>query len=176
MFFIVPSVCGLLLGNRSPLNRVFVFLDNYIAILKNSAFLTAAKNTAVFSAVAVPLAVILSLCLALLLEGRIPLKSQFRTFFLSPLMVPVASIVLIWQVIFHFNGALNEILGLLDPDKLQAVFGVSKVDWLKASTRFRLVTLFYGKLGSNMILFMRLPREHSASCGSRRVEGASRAY
>jgi multiple sugar transport system permease protein len=180
MFFIVPfGVVVYYSVIRSPLNRVFVFLDNYIAILKNSAFLTAAKNTAVFSAVAVPLAVILSLCLALLLEGRIPLKSQFRTFFLSPLMVPVASIVLIWQVIFHYNGALNAILGLLDPDKLQAIFGVSRIDWLKSEyAQFAVVTLFLWKnLGYNMILFMaslaNIPRELLEVA---EVEGASRAY
>jgi len=180
MFFIVPfGVVVYYSLIRSPLNRTFVFLDNYVAILKNSAFLTAAKNTALFSAVAVPLAVVLSLCLALLLEGRIPLKSQFRTFFLSPLMVPVASIVLIWQVIFHYNGALNEILGLFDPDKLQAVFGVSKIDWLKSEyAQFAVVTLFLWKnLGYNMILFMaslaNIPRELLEVA---EVEGASRAY
>ena len=55
----------------------------------------------------VPLAVVLSLGLALLLEARIPLKSEFRTFFLSPMMVPIASIILIWQVLFHYNGVIN---------------------------------------------------------------------
>ena len=73
----------------------------------NSAFKIAVKNTVDFSIVAVPLAVVLSLGLALMLEAKIPLKSQFRTFFLSPMMVPVASVVLIWQVLFHNNGVLN---------------------------------------------------------------------
>ena len=31
------------------------------------------------------------------------MKSYFRSFFLSPMMVPVASIVLIWQVLFSYN-------------------------------------------------------------------------
>ena len=65
-----------------------MFLDNFIALFKNSAFRDAAKNTATFSALAVPLATVLALGLAMLLEARIPLKSQFRTFFLSPMMVP----------------------------------------------------------------------------------------
>ena len=70
-----------------------------------------------------PLAVVLSLGLALLLEARIPLKSEFRTFFLSPMMVPIASIILIWQVLFHYNGVINEFL---------QVFGADKIDWLKS--------------------------------------------
>ena len=75
-------------------SKNFVFLDNFIKLFDNSAFLLAAKNTLTFSALAVPLAVILSVALALMLEARIPLKSHFRTFFLSPMMVPVASVVL----------------------------------------------------------------------------------
>jgi multiple sugar transport system permease protein len=39
------------------------------------------------------------------------------------MMVPVASVVLIWQVCSIINGAVNEWLG---------VFGVSKLDWLKS--------------------------------------------
>ena len=36
-----------------------------------------------------------------------PGKSTFRSILLTPMMVPVASIVLIWQVMFSFNGVLN---------------------------------------------------------------------
>jgi multiple sugar transport system permease protein len=120
--------------------------------------------------VAVPLAVVLSLCLALMLESRIPLKSQFRTFFLSPMMVPVASIVLIWQVIFHYNGALNEFL---------LIFGADKIDWLKSDyCQLVVITLFLWKnLGYNMILFMaalaNIPRELLEVAD---VEGASEIY
>ncbi|MGM9522222.1 MAG: carbohydrate ABC transporter permease [Oscillospiraceae bacterium] len=145
-------------------------MDNFKALLTNSAFQTAAKNTLTFSAIAVPLAVILALCLALMLEARIPLKSQFRTCFLSPMMVPVASIVLIWQVIFSNNGVLNEFL---------SVFGVDKIDWLKSDYAPLVVTaLFLWKnLGYNMILFMsalaNIPRELLEVAD---VEGASPLY
>ena len=93
------------------------------------------------------LAVVLSLLLAVVLEAKLPFRSQFRTFFLSPMMVPVASIVLIWQVLFHYNGAVNDLLG---------VFGVEKIDWLKSGySIIVIVILFLWKnLGYNMILFM----------------------
>ena len=104
-------------------SRNFVFLDNFVKLFNNSAFLLAAKNTLHFSAIAVPLAVILSIVLALMLEARIPGKSQFRTFFLSPMMVPVASVVLIWQVLFNYNGTVSEFLLL---------FGADKIDWLQS--------------------------------------------
>lgn len=148
LFFIVPMGVVLyysLINN--PISHTFVGLDNYISLFQNQAFKTASANTATFSAVAVPLAVILALGLAVLLEARIPLKSQFRTFFLSPMMVPVASVVLIWQVIFHDNGALNSFLSTL---------GITGVDWLKSDyNQWVVVILFLWKnLGYNMILFM----------------------
>lgn len=148
VFFIVPFFVVIyysLINN--PIQHKFVFLDNFIALFKNSSFLTAAGNTLLFSVIAVPLAVILPYFLAKLLESKIPLKSQFRTFFLSPLMVPVASVVLIWQVLFANNGTINEFL---------ALFGVDKIDWLKSQyAQVVVVLLFLWKnLGYNMILFM----------------------
>lgn len=92
---------GVLFAYRRRRLAQLRFLDNFVKLFHNSAFLLAAKNTLTFSAWAVPLAVALSMLLALMLEARIPLKSQFRTFFLSPMMVPVASVVLIWQVLFQ---------------------------------------------------------------------------
>lgn len=151
-------------------SRNFVFLDNFIKLFQNSAFLLAAKNTLTFSAWAVPLAVVLSLGLALMLEARIPLKSQFRTFFLSPMMVPVASVVLIWQVLFNYNGTVNEFIML---------FGADKVDWLQTdSSQIVVIILFLWKnLGYFMILFMaglsNIPKELLEVAD---VEGASEAY
>lgn len=171
VFFILPFLVVVYYSViRSPLNPDFVFLDNFIALFKNYSFRLAAKNTLVFSGVAVPLAVVLSLGLALMLEARIPLKSQFRTFFLSPMMVPVASIVLIWQVLFHWNGAVNEmILGL----------NLDKIDWFGSEySIIVVVALFLWKnLGYNMILFMsslaNIPKELLEVAD---VEGASEAY
>lgn len=148
MFFILPFIVVIwysLVDN--PISGNFVFLDNFKNIITNSAFKRAVRNTALFSLASVPLGVVLSLILAIVLESKIPFKSQFRTFFLSPLMVPVASIVLIWQVLFHYNGAVNEIL---------TKFGLDKVDWLKSEYALVVVTILFlwKNLGYNMILFM----------------------
>ncbi|MEG1241932.1 MAG: sugar ABC transporter permease [Oscillospiraceae bacterium] len=180
MAFLTPSVLGVavffilpffvivyysLINN--PIQHEFVFLDNFIALFNNSSFKTAALNTAKFSAIAVPLAVVLAFLLAQMLESRIPLKSQFRTFFLSPMMVPVASVVLIWQVIFSYNGTLNDFI---------ANFGVDKIDWLKSQySQVVIIILFLWKnLGYNMILFMaalnNIPKELMEVAD---IEGAS---
>ena len=85
VFFIVPFGVVVYYSMIDGVgSRNFVFLENFIKLFNNSAFIMAAKNTLQFSAIAVPLAVILAIVLALMLECRIPMKSQFRTFFLSP--------------------------------------------------------------------------------------------
>ena len=171
VFFILPfGVVVYYSLIDGPNTKNFVFLDNFKNLLQNSVFRLAAVNTLRFSAVAVPLAVALAIVLALLLEARIPLKSQFRTFFLSPMMVPVASVVLVWQVLFSYNGTVNVLLANL---------GVDKIDWLQSDhARWVVVLLFLWKnLGYNMILFMagiaNIPRELLEVAD---VEGAGELY
>lgn len=147
-FFILPFLVVIVYSVvDNPINMEFVGIDNFVRIVNNNAFKKAVLNTLKFSAISVPLAVVLSLLLAVVLEWKIPFRSQFRTFFLSPMMVPVASVVLIWQVLFHHNGAINELLGK---------FGIDKIDWFKSDKAiYVIVILFLWKnLGYNMILFM----------------------
>ncbi len=148
VFFVAPFFVVIyysLIDN--PIQNNFVGFQNYVNVWNNAAFRLAGLNTLKFSFVAVPLAVLLSLFLAAVMESRIPFKSYFRSFFLSPLMVPTASIVLIWQVMFHQNGLVNNAL---------AIFGNGRVDWLKSDqAQIVIVALFLWKnLGYNMILFM----------------------
>ena len=151
-------------------SRNFVLFENFEKLLGNSAFLMAGRNTLLFSAIAVPLAVIGSLLLAVMLEARIPGKSTFRTFFLSPMMVPVASVVLIWQVLFSYNGSVNEWLGLA---------GSARIDWLQSDWNIYVVVLLFlwKNLGYFMILFMaglaNIPKELLEVAD---VEGASETY
>ncbi|MDE7222647.1 MAG: sugar ABC transporter permease, partial [Acetatifactor sp.] len=147
-FFVVPFIVIIYYSVvDNPISRNFVFLDNFKNIINNTAFRSAVFNTAKFAGISVPLAVVLSMLLAILLESKIPFRSQFRTFFLSPMMVPVASVVLIWQVLFHYNGVANDML---------AVFGAPPVDWLKSNLGHIVLTILFlwKNLGYNMILFM----------------------
>lgn len=148
IFFLVPFAVVLFYSViDNPFNKEFVMFDNFVSLMKNSSFRKAALNTLMFSLTSVPLAVILGLGLALLLDAKIPLVSQFRASFLCPMMVPVASVVLIWQVIFHYNGSLNDFLSR---------FGVDKIDWFKSDKAMIVVALLFlwKNLGYNMILFL----------------------
>lgn len=148
LFYVIPFgfvIYYSLIDNVSTRN--FVGLENFRALFKNSAFLIASKNTLTFSLTTVLLAVVLSLGLAVILDSAIPWKSKFRTCFLSPLMVPTASIILIWQVIFSFNGSFNTFI---------SAFGLEPVDWMKSEYSQLVVGLLFlwKNLGYNMILFM----------------------
>ena len=171
IFFFIPFCIVIyysLINN--PVLKDFVGLQNYTKLFHNVAFTKAVKNTAFFSIVSVPLSVVLSLGLAMLLERKIPGKSIFRTFFLSPLMVPTASVVLVWQVLFHNHGTINQII---------EHFGGNSIDWIKSPYgQVVIICMFLWKnLGYNMILFM------SALCAIPRdiievadLEGASSWY
>lgn len=148
LFFVLPFiVVGFYAVVNNPIQHEFVFLDNFISVWNNSAFRLAAGNTFKFSVVSVPLVVVLSMMMAFALEQAIPWKSRFRSLLLSPMMVPIASVVLIWQVLFHYNGVVNEVFTYLGNDK---------IDWFKSDyAQVILVILFVWKnLGYNMILFM----------------------
>ena len=183
VFFIAPFfVVGYYAFIDSPVGRNFVFFRNFQRVLGNLAFQTAAENTILFSALAVPLAVVLALGLAILLEQKIPMKSQLRTFFLSPMMVPVASIVLIWEVLFHQNGALNDSLASLAAST--GLFSYERalgqwIDWFYSRwAQLPIVALFlWRNLGYNMILFMaalnNIPKDLLEVA---EIEGASPLY
>ncbi|MBR1642639.1 MAG: sugar ABC transporter permease [Butyrivibrio sp.] len=148
LFFVAPFFVVIYYSViDNPIQGNFVGFENFINVWNNEAFKQAGINTLKFSLLAVPLAVLLSLFLAAVMESRIPGKSYFRTFFLSPLMVPTASVVLIWQVLFNYNGIINNVLKF---------FGSDKIDFLKSDkAQIVIVVLFLWKnLGYNMILFM----------------------
>jgi len=179
--FLSPSFLGVFLFFILPFGVVVKYaftnmagdpvrFQNFTNLLRNPVFKMAAKNTLTFSAAAVPLSVVLAIVLALMLECRIPGKSWFRSFFLSPMMVPVASIVLIWQVLFNNNGTVNMLITAL---------GGTAVDWLNSEYAPLVVLLLFlwKNLGYNMILFMsglaNIPKELLEVAD---VEGAGAFY
>lgn len=148
LFFVVPFL-GVIYYSLvdSPVNGQFAGLSNFVSLFENKAFLNAANNTLLFSVISVPLVIVLSLMLALLLNTRIYARSFLRAAFLSPMVIPVASVVLIWEVLFHFTGSLNVILQSL---------GYSPIDWMKSEwARFVIIMVFTWKnAGYNMVIFL----------------------
>jgi multiple sugar transport system permease protein len=169
LFYLIPFVMGLFYSfMNSTVHSHFVGLDNYRELLASDSFRKAASNTFYFSAVSVPLILALSLGLAMLLNKNIYLRKWLRTAYVLPLVVPVASIILIWQILFDWNGSVNAWL---------SGFGVERVDWMKieAARNVIIVVYLWKNIGYNVILFLaglqQIPKDYYETA---KIEGAGR--
>lgn len=167
LFFIIPFFMSLYYCFTEGISRSkFVGFANFKSLLQSESFLLAAKNTLIFNAVGIPLIMILSLAFAMLLNTKINGLRYFRSLFILPLVIPVASVILVWQIIFNERGALNR---LLDG------FGLMTVDWMNSGWSLAvLVLLFLWKnCGYNVVLFLAglnsIPKEYYESA---RIDGA----
>ncbi len=177
--FLAPSLAGLLLFvlfpfadtvRRSffdPMGGSFVGLENYRSVVANGAFRLAAKNTARFVAVCLPLLLALSLALALLVRAAKRGGRLFKTTYLIPMAVPVASIALLWQALFAQNGLANALLTAL---------GGRPVDFMGTGAAFWVLifTYLWKNSGYDMILWMAgLDGISESLYEAARVDGAS---
>ena len=112
----------------------FVGFQIYLAVLRNHAFKLAASNTAKFILICIPRLLIFSLAVSLMLTSFREKRGMYKTSFLVPMAVPVASIVLLWRVFFHKNGLLNAFL---------ALWGMVPVDWIGSKAAFGVLVFAY---------------------------------
>ncbi|GIP18611.1 sugar ABC transporter permease [Paenibacillus montaniterrae] len=148
IFYLVPFIVGFYYSLMdSPTNGSFVGLDNYRQLLQSASFRKAASNTAIFTLTGVPLVMAISLGLALMLNRTLPLRNWLRAAYVMPLVVPVASIIVVWQLWFDMQGAINAIW---------TSWGNTPIDWMNTSWARAVVMLIYlwKTIGYNMILFL----------------------
>ena len=134
------SFCG-------AVNGEFVGIENYRTIFANKAFRLAAGNTLRFFGVCVPLLVVLSLIIAVLLAGQKRFTQILKSFFLLPMAIPVASVVLLWRLLFDDQGLLNHLLHMLS---------VQTTDWMNTGASFYVLVISYiwRNLGYDVVLWM----------------------
>ncbi|MFF2912814.1 carbohydrate ABC transporter permease [Paenibacillus sp. NPDC057934] len=156
--FLAPSLCGFSLFYLIPFGQSVMnsfqdriggsfTLSNYKELFFSTSFQKAMTNTFWFTTISVPILVVVSLLLALLLNQRVLIRNWIRTAYVLPLVVPVASIVLVWQILFDWNGTLNAVL---------QHFGYSRHDWMKSDWAGFVIVLVYvwKNIGYNVILFL----------------------
>lgn len=157
--FVLPSLAGVLIFIFIPFLDVirrsftevmsgrFVGLKNFQTIFANSAFRQAAYNTVRFTAVCIPLLVACSLAVAVLLQRNKKPGSVMKSVYLMPMAIPVASVVLLWKLLFHFQGMLNGVLSFLDVDA---------IDWMNSEYAFGVLVFSYiwKNLGYDVILWL----------------------
>ncbi len=130
-FFLVPVAAAFVLSLTdfdlyalaSLDNLRFVWLGNYIDILKTPLFWKSLGNTLYFVLAGVPLSIGVSLTAALLLDSRLArFKGAFRTALFAPVVTTVVAVAVIWRYLFHTRyGLINFAL---------AELGIAPIDWL----------------------------------------------
>lgn len=101
IFFFVPYIRVLyfsLINNQFKKN--FVGLSNYITTVQNEYFRLAMKNSLLLIVICVPLLMIFSLLISLFIANIFRKRTFIRTSFVLPMVIPTASIVLVWKMIF----------------------------------------------------------------------------
>ncbi len=137
LFFISPWIIGFLLLTVIPMvssfaisftewniltKPKFVAFANYIDVFNDPLFYKSLRVTLVFTALSVPINVILSLFVAILLNSEIKCINLYRTIYYLPAVVSGVVVSLLWTWIF------NSEFGLLNNFLLK--FGIQGPRWL----------------------------------------------
>jgi len=137
LFFISPWIVGFLLLTVIPMvssfaisftewniltKPKFVAFANYIDVFNDPLFYKSLRVTLVFTALSVPINVVLSLFVAILLNSEIKCINLYRTIYYLPAVVSGVVVSLLWTWIF------NSEFGLLNNFLLK--FGVQGPRWL----------------------------------------------
>ena len=145
-FSLIPMMQVLFRSFQSAIGGRWVGIQNYVTVMGNAAFQRAIANTGKFTAVCIPLLIVISLALAVLLYSIPVVGSALRSIFLMPMAVPAASVVLVWKVLFHEKGLINSAL---------LTFGRNGVNWMGSDAAFWMLVISYlwKNLGYTVVLW-----------------------
>lgn len=132
ILFLLPSMCGTILFVAIPFlgvifnslrfreNNQMGMLSNYKAVLKNSAFALAMKNTFLFSFFSVIVLLIISALLSCLLLFYIKdeNKKKLHIGMTIPIILPIVTIAIFEKILFDNYGIVN---GILDSNQLPTI-------------------------------------------------------
>ncbi|WP_344472577.1 sugar ABC transporter permease [Glycomyces algeriensis] len=135
----------------------WVGLDNYAkALTEDPIFWKALWNTFFYSAISVPLGLIIGVWLANLLNKRIRGRKLFRTFIYLPTLVPLVATAMVFKMVLAPSGPLNDMLGW---------FGIDGPEWLLSTTWIKpalVILSVWGAGGATVLLLSAMngiPRE-----------------
>lgn len=157
MFYIIPfGITAFYSFTAGISGMYFAGIRNYVEVFGSHAFQLAAYNTFRFMAAGIPLIMVISLVLSLMLYGRTGHTRAFQSIFLYPMVIPIGSVVMFFQVMFSRYGVANRILYQL---------GLPEPDWLESGSAFGVLLFLYiwKNCGYNIVLFLTglngIPRE-----------------
>lgn len=146
IFWVVPYLDVIRRSFFGAVSGEFTGMRNYRTIFENQAFQLAVENTLRFFAVCIPFLILLSLMTAIFLTREKSHLQLKKSLFLLPMAIPVASVVVLWKVLFHSRGLLNHFLSLLS---------VREIDWMNTGASFGVLVISYlwRNLGYDVILW-----------------------
>ena len=163
--FLLPNLVGFLIFTAIPVGAAFVLafydydlllgaswagLENFREMFTtDEVFRAALFNTVYFTAVSVPLSVVLGLATAMLVNQALRGIVIFRSIFLLPYVTVTVALSLVWKWIYLPDiGLINSVLG---------VFGIDGPPWLTSGTwampALILMSVWKG-FGYNMVIFL----------------------
>ncbi len=147
----------------------FVGLDNYKAVFRDKVFWKSLRNTAYFAVGSVPIGIVVSLCLALMLNRKLALRAAYRTAYFIPVVTSMVAVSIVWKWLYQPTfGLFNFILERL---------GLPSQGFLtspkQAMPSIILMSIWKG-VGFNMVIFLAglqaIPRMYYEAA---RIDGAS---
>jgi len=164
LVFLAPTLLGLAVLSAGPILATmaisvtkwdlltapkFTGFDNYLALLSDDRFQKALRNTFFYTAVSVPIGLLIALGLALALNTKVRGIAFIRTAYFLPVVTSTIAIALVWQWIYSADsGLLNQVLG---------IFGIPSQKWLSDPTLVMpsiIAMSIWQGLGVNIIIFL----------------------
>ncbi|MBP1965538.1 carbohydrate ABC transporter permease [Paenibacillus aceris] len=127
----------------------FIGINNYLELLRDGNFLRSMKNNIALMGV-VPVAMFLSLVLAVLINKATYFKTFFKVIYFMPFISSFVAVAVLWRVLFHPNsGPINGFLKSI---------GIEHPPLWLADPNYALVSVMiimvWASLGFNMIIFL----------------------
>ncbi|HLZ07091.1 MAG TPA: sugar ABC transporter permease [Chloroflexota bacterium] len=166
IIFLLPWLVGFILFSGGPivasaylsftkynvlLPPQFIGFQNYAyALTKDDLFIPAILKTLYYAILVVPLAIVLSLAIAILLNQKLSSTAFWRTMFFLPTLTPVVAAAILWRWMLNPDvGLINFLLSLVT---IKGPGWLSSIDW--AIPSLALIGLWTSVGGSQMIIFL----------------------
>jgi len=134
--FLAPNLLGFLVFTMIPIGigigmaffnwdganePVFNGISNFARMFRDSQFQNALVVTFLYTALTVPVTIVLSLLVASLLTVNIRLTTLYRSIFFFPYIASIVAVAVVWQFLYHADmGPINESLrsiGIAEPPR-----------------------------------------------------------
>ncbi len=151
IFNVLPIIktFNISLQKGSLTNPQYNGLANYSIVLNDPRFHTALWNTAIYSFIVVPVALALSMLIAITIHEKIKFKDLFETIFFIPYLTSVIAVGVVFRFLLNGDyGFVNYFLGFL---------GIAPIDFLNNPDMSLTTVIIFGiwsGLAFNIIILL----------------------